>query len=193
MLPPLPGPGPAVPGGAVVIPEGCGEVYNAGGIRALEMLPPGLCGGELWLIFEAIKPAELVRAHRHDDAAQFSIVTGELWDEQAGDEGGGELLFRVGAETRAVARGGLIFRPPGVDHALWNPGTRPVGQVEGSMRGDIMREYFSRYEELVEGGPAGPEETAALAAAYGITFNHDLTRELEQEHNVTAAPGGPLT
>jgi hypothetical protein len=184
--------GPDGPAGAVAVPGG-GQVYNAGGIRAWEILSPDSCGGALWVIFEIIKPGELVRAHRHHDVTQLSIVTGEVWDEEAGNEGGGELVFRVGTETRPAGRGGLSLRPPEVDHALWNPGPRPVGQYEISMRGDIMRDYFRRYGKLVEGGPAEPEVAAALAARYGITFNPELTRELELEHSVTAAPGGPLT
>lgn len=169
----------APPAAPVVLARGAGPEINAGGMPGLVRVDPGWCRGALLMHEQVIPPGRLVRAHWHDEVAQWSVVTeGSLW-------------FRVGAETYLVEQGGYIWRPPGLVHAVWNAGPGPARQVEGNMRGDVMHRFYERFAELTAGGDASPEEVTALAAAYGTHYDDPLTREIEQAGHVSAGlPAG---
>ena len=162
----------------VVIPQGDGAEINAGGMPGLVKIHPTACEGALLMHEQDIAPGQLVRAHRHATAAQWSLVTR------------GTLMFRVGRVTYEVREGAMIWRPLGLVHSVWNPGPETARQVEGNMPGDGMLRYYERFAELVSGGPPDPEEVTALAAAHGVFFDDDLTAELERAYQVSAAPAG---
>lgn len=165
-------PGTIVPAGPAVIPRGAGQPINAAGMQALvKILHP-----ELLVTEQEIQARQLVRAHRHDHVTQFSLVTQ------------GRLAFLVGDETFTVEEGGIIWRPAGLIHAVWNPGDAPARQIEGHLPGNLQHGFYTRFGELAE-RLADPPEFAALATEYGMHFDPALTRALEQEHKVTAAPG----
>jgi uncharacterized cupin superfamily protein len=172
----LAAPPPAAP---VVLAQGTGREINAGGMPGLIRVDPGWCRGALLVHEQVIPPGRLVRAHWHAEVAQWSLVTeGSLW-------------FRVGAESYLVERGGYIWRPPGLVHAVWNAGPGPARQVEGNMRGDVMLRFYERFAELTADGPPDPEEITALAAAYGTHYDDPLTREIERSCHVSASlPAG---
>jgi mannose-6-phosphate isomerase-like protein (cupin superfamily) len=172
-------PAQAGPGAAVVIPQGGGAAINAGGMPGLMKIDPGSCGGALLMHEQDIAPMQLVRAHWHASAAQWSLVTR------------GTLMFRVGSQVHEVREGGFIWRPAAVVHAVWNPGPEPARQVEGNMPGHGMLRYYQRYAELAAAGLPDPEEVSALAAEYGVFFDPGLTAELERAYQVSAAaPSG---
>jgi len=164
---------PACPAGAVVLlPDGAGEVIDAGGIDAVIKMSSGwheLAPDGVW---EQIAPGRLIAAHTHADTAQWSFVIS------------GTLAFRVGDKDHVVEEGGCIWRGPGVVHAVWNPGDEPARQIEFNVGGNLVS-YFRRRRELIAGG-AGQEETSALAASYGLTFDDPLTAALEAAHGVSA-------
>jgi uncharacterized cupin superfamily protein len=170
-------PGRPGPGAAVMIAQGAGTQINAGGMPGLLRIDPGVCGGALLVHEQVVPPRRLVRAHWHAEVAQWGLVTE------------GTLMFRVGGESYLVEAGGFIWRPPGLVHAVWNPGLRPARHVEGNMPGDIMLRFYERFDELARDGQPDLEKIAALAAEHGTYYDDDLTRELEQAHQVSAVGG----
>jgi len=172
----------ADPGAAAVIPRGHGRTINVGGIPGELLLDPAECDGDLEVHGQDVAPGQLIRAHVHADAAQWSVVTL------------GTLVFRIGSQTIERRAGEFAYRPAGVVHAVLNRTPEPARHVEGNMPGDGMLRYYERYAELAAGGPPDPEEVAGLAAAYGLFFDDGLTAELERAYHVSAAApsgGGP--
>ena len=165
--------------GAVVYAQGAGDPVNAGGIPGLGKILPGTGGGDLLLIEEVIPAGKLVRAHVHREVTQWSLVTD------------GVLVFRVGDEEYPVGRNEFIIRPPGVVHAVWNPGPADARQFEGNMPGRGMLDFYRQFGALSAPGLLAPGELAELAAGYGTLYDDRLTAEIEAAHGVTAAGGGP--
>jgi hypothetical protein len=157
---------PAGPAGAVVaLPDGAGELIDAGGIAAVVKMSSGWDKLALDGVWEEIAPGRLIAAHTHAHTAQWSFVLS------------GTLVFRVGEEEHVVEAGGCIWRGAGTVHAVWNPGGDPARQLEFNIGGDMIS-YFRRREQVIAAG-AGQEEIRALAAAYGLTFDDPLTAAIE--------------
>jgi hypothetical protein len=60
------------------------------------------------------------------------------------------------------------------------------------MPGKLQHGFYTRFGALAGGGVADPDEIEVLAAEYGTHFDDALTRALERDHKVSAAPGGLL-
>lgn len=164
---------------AVIHAQGAGEPVNAGGIPGLGKILPGTGGGDLLLIEEVIPAGRLVRAHVHRKVTQWSLVTD------------GVLVFRVADREYPVGRNELIIRPPGLVHAVWNPGPADARQFEGNMPGAGMLDFYRRFDALSAPGLLAPGELAELAAEYETFYDDRLTAEIEATHGVSAAGDPP--
>lgn len=167
------GPRPA----AFALAPGEGPGINIGGLPGIMKLEPRRCGDVL-AVTEVVPPGYLVRAHRHDRVAQWSFVIS------------GALRFWVDGELYTVGGGGLIWRPAGLTHAVWNPGPGPAVQLEVNMPGTQQLEFYERYGALAGAGDLAAGTVEELAAQLGTFYDDLVTADLEAAHNVTAG-GGP--
>lgn len=160
------------------LPPGGGRLIESGGMPVTLKVSPGMCEGRLMLHEQDIPPGMLVPAHLHEQAAQFSIVTE------------GTLCVLVGRDVYTLVTGAFVWRPAGMVHAVWNPDReRPARQIEGSLPGNQMLGFFEDFEALTRSGHLTPAALAQVAAPYGTFYDEDLTRQLEQDHQVSARGG----
>jgi quercetin dioxygenase-like cupin family protein len=177
----MPLPGEQTRAGATVLKAGEGEVIEIGdGRRVIVKVSPEVCDGQLELHMEKLAPRMLVPAHMHRRAAQYSIVMS------------GVLCFQVGDEDPHVLQeGDIIWRPPGVVHAVWNPDRdRDAWQAEGTMPGSEMLALFRAMRDRNMTTDPDAPSLAETARPLGIFFDAALTERIEREHGVSAARGG---
>ena len=156
---------------ATSVHRGEGRSLHAGGSGTDFKLWSEATGGILSVVEHPIDPGVLVPPHVHSREDQTSYVV----------EGTIDIL--VGDSVIHCAAGSYVFKPRGVPHTFWNPGTEPARLVEISTPGGIER-YMEGLFELLGSGSAEPAAIMDLAAQHGLTLLPELGRELAARHGL---------
>ena len=147
-----------------------GETGSLGSIDVRFMIA-GKDSGEHVSLVEHPMPARALAApmHRHSREDEYSFVLEGRVGAQLGDE----LIF--------AGRGDLVFKPRDQWHTFWNAGDEPARILEV-----ISPAGFERFfKEIVDLAPtAGPDESAAVGARYGLEFDFDSIARLIDEHGL---------
>jgi quercetin dioxygenase-like cupin family protein len=117
--------------------------------------------GGAYCVMHQILPAGLVSpAHRHTHEDQVAIVLA------------GRLGYWVeGADEREVSAGGLVARPRGLFHAVWNTWEEPATILEITSPGESFERWMRELSGLNESGRGDEASVRAIAAErYGIEF-----------------------
>jgi len=118
----------------------------------------GKDSGEHVSLVEHPMPARALAApmHRHSREDEYSFVLEGRVGAQLGDE----VVF--------AGQGDLVFKPRDQWHTFWNAGDDPARILEV-----ISPAGFERFfKEIVHLPPtAGPDESAAIGARYGLEFD----------------------
>ena len=112
-----------------------------------------------------VKAGELLIPHFHRDEDEFFFVIR------------GRIGGRVGNHDVVVEEGGLLLKPRGIVHALWNS-----TDVEAILLEFISPAGFEGFFEEVGGLQEGtsPEAVGELGTRYGLTFHPELIAELSE-------------
>lgn len=137
----------------VVLADGEGEVYDAGGLwlRMLAQSPD-----QALAIMDSIVPPGFPGPVRHRHAHMtdvFYVLEGEL-------------AIELDGEWHALGPGSFVLVPPGIPHTFANRGTVParvlnIQQPPGNEQ--YLKEAVKR---MAEGQPWSPAEMAKVAAQY---------------------------
>jgi quercetin dioxygenase-like cupin family protein len=163
---------------ATVIHAGEGRSLHAGGSGTDFKLWSDDTGGLLSIVEHPIDPGVLVPPHVHSREDQATYVI----------EGSVDIL--VGETVTRCPTGTYVFKPRGVQHTFWNPGSSPARLIEISTPAGIER-YMESLFEILTSGQVDPAAIAALAKTYGLTLLPDLGTELAARHNLRLM-GRPL-
>lgn len=99
----------------------------------------------------------------------------------------GELMVQVGERVVRATPGEFVFKPRGVRHAFWNPGTTTARYLEFITPAGF-EEYFRELAPLFP--PDGPPDVPGaveLAWKYEVDFELSRVPEILKQHGVKAA------
>lgn len=115
--------------------------------------------GRFALLQGGLAPRMLIPPHVHEREDEMTIVIS------------GTLGARVGDEEYELRPGGVLLKPRGIPHAMWNPTDEPQVLLEYITPGA----YVAFFEEAAAGGGFGKslEDGDALAAKYGQHWIRD--------------------
>jgi quercetin dioxygenase-like cupin family protein len=119
--------------------------------------------GAYLVIEQSVRPGVMSRMHRHAREAQAILVL-------AGTLG----VYVEGSGDRTLCAGDYVFRPPGLLHAIWNPGTIPAHCIEFTSPGAEFQRYVLAANEARIAG-ASVDVIQQLARAAGISYATDRT------------------
>jgi quercetin dioxygenase-like cupin family protein len=135
-----------------------------------QMIKASDTGGRFSTQSAVLRPGELVISHSHRDEDEFSFVFR------------GTMRGRVGDQDLVVEEGGLLFKPRGIVHALWNPSDIEAIVLE-SISPAGFEGFFEEMGRLQDG--ASPETAPEIATRYGLTFHPELIAELSELYGVS--------
>lgn len=135
-----------------------------------QLITAGDSGGCFSAQSAVLRARELVVPHVHQHEDEFSFVFR------------GRIGGRVGDEDVVVDEGGILFKPRGVVHALWNPTDVDAIVVE-LISPAGFEGFFAEMGALPAG--AGPEVVREIAARYGQTPHLELVAELSERYGVS--------
>ena len=115
-----------------------------------------------------LDPHRLVFPHSHEREDEFTFV-------HRGRIGG-----LVGEEETEVEEGGILFKPRGLVHALWNPTDEPAIVVE--LISPAGFEHF--FEEMGALTHPTPQTVNEIAQRYGQQPHPELVAGLQERHQV---------
>lgn len=154
----------------LIVPPGAGDpVPGASLIGRAEWAGGGVC-----VLEQTVAPGLLVAAHVHDRETQLAYVVS------------GTLTFYVDGEEQAVSEGGLVVRPAGSVHALWNETDAPARMVEITTPATNWQAFALELQAFVERSDGTSDELAALSQRYGTRLAPEVTAELALRHGLTA-------
>lgn len=157
----------------LIVPPGAGDpVPGATLIGRAEWVDGAVC-----MLDQTVPPGVLVAAHIHDRETQLAYVVS------------GALTFYVDNEKESVSEGGLVVRPAGSVHALWNATDEPARMVEITTPATNWQAFVLELEALFARGDAAPEELATLSERYGTRLAPDVTSALALRHGLTTGVG----
>jgi quercetin dioxygenase-like cupin family protein len=115
--------------------------------------------GRFALLQGGMAPRMLIPPHIHEREDEMTIVIT------------GTLGARVGEEEFTLGPGGVLLKPRGIPHAMWNPTDQPQVLLEYITPGA----YVAFFEEVAATGGfgAGREDLDAIAARYGQRWIRD--------------------
>jgi quercetin dioxygenase-like cupin family protein len=124
------------------------------------LLGPAASAGGACVLHQILPPGLVSPAHRHRHEDQIAIVLE------------GRLGFWVqGADEVEVTAGGLVRRPRGLFHALWNTWSEQATMLEVTTPGESFERWMRHLSDLTAAGAAGEADVRALASdVYGIEF-----------------------
>jgi quercetin dioxygenase-like cupin family protein len=161
--------------GPVIIWPGGGQVIHTGAMPVSFKVVPAQVGGAYEMHEQQIPAGTLVAPHTHNRQDQVSYVLD------------GVLGFLVGDREFEVPAGGMVYRPRGITHAVWNPSPAGARMLELSSPGQEMEAFFRAFDELTQARQVTAAAVAELARPYGITYDLGLVPGLEDLHGVSAA------
>jgi quercetin dioxygenase-like cupin family protein len=102
----------------------------------------------------------------------------------------GEVGVQIGDDVAVARQGDLVFKPRGIQHAVWNAGDT-LARVLEVISPAPFANYFEEIAPMMV-GPEGPDfpAIAALQARYGLTMDPAQIEPLiEREGLVPMGPG----
>src|SRR5215213_9184263 len=117
-----------------------------------------------------LRPGELLIPHTHRQEDEFTFVFR------------GRIGGRVGDHDLVVEEGGLLIKPRGIAHAMWNPTDVEAITLE-FLSPAGFEGFFEEMGRLPEG--ASPDTIPEIAAQYGLTFHPELIAELSELYEVS--------
>lgn len=133
--------------------------------------------GAIAVVEHPFAPGAWVPPHIHTREDEYSIVIE------------GEIGFRSGEQEVTLGPGGYITKPRNELHAMWNAGSAPARMIE-IISPAGFEHYFEEASELflsADGAP-DPQDLAALAGRYGLTFDLTSAPELIERYGLTPRP-----
>jgi mannose-6-phosphate isomerase-like protein (cupin superfamily) len=145
-----------------IVGPGDGRSGSLGSIGVRIMIDTEETNGGGFSLVEHPMPARALAAplHRHSREDEYSYVLE------------GRMGALLGDDVAYAQAGDLVHKPRGQWHTFWNAGDQPCRILEIISPGGF-EDFF---EELVEGGAAGPPDPEWLAAAgarYGLEFDFE--------------------
>lgn len=115
--------------------------------------------GRFALLQGGLVPRMLIPPHVHEREDEMTIVVS------------GRLGARVGDQEYELGSGGVLLKPRGIPHALWNPTDEPQVLLEYITPGA----YVAFFEEVAARGGFGASraDVDAIAAKYGQRWIRD--------------------
>jgi quercetin dioxygenase-like cupin family protein len=115
--------------------------------------------GRFALLQGGLAPRMLIPPHVHEREDEMTIVIA------------GTLGARVGEQEFMLGPGGVLLKPRGIPHAMWNPTDEPQVLLEYITPGA----YVAFFEEVAASGGFGPTraDLVAIAAKYGQRWIQD--------------------
>jgi mannose-6-phosphate isomerase-like protein (cupin superfamily) len=99
----------------------------------------------------------------------------------------GEITVQVGERVIEATPGQFVFKPRGVRHAFWNPGTTTARYLEFISPAGF-EEYFKELAPLFPAdGPPDVPQAVELAWKYEVDFDLSRVPEILEQHGVKAA------
>lgn len=96
----------------------------------------------------------------------------------------GQIAVLQGNETSLAGAGSYVFKPRGVFHTFWNPGTETAHLLEIITPGGFEN-YFHELAPLVpENAPPNMSGLFALAHRYGLEFDMSHVPELIEQYGL---------
>ena len=122
--------------------------------------------------FEAImQPGELVPPHTHTREDEFTFVYR------------GEIGVRIGTNDYVVPEGGVVFKPRGILHSMWNPNHQAATLFE-TITPAGFEGFFEEMGQLtIANQQMDPAKVQAVATKYGATFHWELMPEFMAKVN----------
>ena len=133
--------------------------------------------GAVAVVEHSFAPGAWVPPHVHTREDEYSIVIE------------GEIGFGSGSQEVTLGPGGYITKPRNELHAMWNAGPAPARMIEIISPAGFEL-YFEEAAELflsADGAP-DPQDLAALADRYGLTFDFTRAPELIERYGLTPRP-----
>ena len=150
------------------VAPGEGDVVPIPGFGAVLKLTSMTTGGLVSIVAHPFPVGAITAAHRHTREDEHSYVLT------------GEIGFRSDDDEVVLGPGGVITKPRGQLHAMWNAGREPGRILEVITPGNGFENYFRELGELLTSGVSGSRlggplhesaEFAELAAKYGLTYD----------------------
>jgi quercetin dioxygenase-like cupin family protein len=158
---------------------GAGETVWIGGFGVIYKVPSDATGGDVAVVEHVLGPRQLgAPLHRHSREDEISYVL----------EGSLTVQQRDAVET--AGPGATIFKPRGVFHAFWNPGTEPVRFLEVIAPGGFAQYFRDLAPLLHRPGPPDLGAIAALGARFGVDFDFASLPALIERHGLDLPGAG---
>lgn len=120
---------------------GEGKSFSMGGLGVIYKVLGEDTGGALAVVEHPIEPGRLVRPHTHTSEDEISYVVD------------GEVGMRVGEEEIVAKPGTWVFKPRGIPHTFWNPGSKTARIIEIITPGAFAPYFEELARTLNAGGP----------------------------------------
>ncbi len=153
-------------------PPGEGKSLSMGGPGVIYKVLGEDTDGALAVVEYSLEPGRLVRPHTHANEDEISLVVE------------GHVGVRVGEEEIVAKPGTWVFKPRGISHTFWNPGSKTARVIEIITPG-AFAPFFEELERTVNaGGPPEQERLAETARKYGLTYQMELIPALKAKYNM---------
>jgi len=149
------------------LPAGAGRLLNLGGMGVHFKISGEQTGGAFAIVEHPIAPHVIVEPHLHQNEDELSyVLEGTIW-------------ARVGQREVEALPGSYVWKPRGVMHSFWNPGSNPARVLEVISPAGFER-LFEDFAALLESTPdPGEEAVVELCGRYGLTLDPSWVRDLE--------------
>ena len=148
-----------------------GEGVPIAGTAFIEKVRSAESGGLLSCQEATMAPRHLVVPHVHTREDEFSLVIS------------GRIGARVGDQEYEVGPGGLLLKPRGVPHTMWNPTDEPAVSFEFISPAGFEG-FFREIGELSLAGEVTPPMAAEVGARYGMAPKPEWIPELIARYGV---------
>jgi mannose-6-phosphate isomerase-like protein (cupin superfamily) len=158
---------------------GLGAMVEANGLGIMYRIVGEQSGGALALLEVTLGPGLLgAPPHMHWNEDEVSCVLE------------GELVVQLGERVVTLKPGETLFKPRGVFHAFWNPGSAATRFLEFIAPAGF-EEFFCEMAPLVPAeGPPDADGIVALAKRYQVEFDLSRVPELLQQYGVRCTWSG---
>ncbi|HLX59480.1 MAG TPA: cupin domain-containing protein [Ktedonobacteraceae bacterium] len=156
----------------LLVKPGMGETVALGGVGVIFKVFGPLTGGALSIVEHPVAPGTLAMPHTHHGEDELSYVLE------------GEVGVKIGDLVVQATAGSYVFKPRGIPHTFWNAGPGPARLLEIICPAGFET-YFREMARLLQpSGPPDPEQVAALAEKYGLTYHPEWIEELATAFHV---------
>jgi quercetin dioxygenase-like cupin family protein len=157
----------------ILKPEDSRLVSVGGGLSVRFMIGGDETDRAYALVEHPLAPGFLaapLHTHQHED--QYALVLE------------GEVGMQIGEETIVAMPGTLVFKPRGIPHTFWNPGTEPARLLEIISPAGFEKFFEEVGQYFPDDGPEDIPGFLALCERYDLAMDLDSVPELHQKHNL---------